>query len=236
MLKRFKFSFVLTILVSIAITLFVSLGFWQLDRADEKQFIADSIQNRNLLETINLNLANQTLDEQMAFRNVVAEGVLLHQDFFFLDNKLNKGRPGYHIIVPMKLKATNQYVLIDQGWVYQGKDRRVLPKISINSNDVIVHGKLKRPSVPPIKLDQEQTGKLQLFINIEQLQEKLGYTLLPLIIMQSPDDDFGFKRKEIKFNNNKGMHLGYAIQWFAFAFFSIIIYTYLSYRREKDEQ
>ena len=56
----------------------------------------------------------------------------------------------------------------------------------------------------------------------------------PVVILQDPADPNGFLRSWPKEMPKEGMHIGYAIQWFAFAVISLMLWLRLSLVRRTD--
>ena len=54
------------------------------------------------------------------------------------------------------------------------------------------------------------------------------------MMLQSPQDDSGFVRQWPEPQANVGMHIGYAIQWFAFALIALLVWLRLSLQRSAE--
>ena len=65
-------------------------------------------------------------------------------------------------------------------------------------------------------------------MTVELFAAGVGYPVQPFVLLQSRDDAHGFIRDWPREMPKEGMHLGYAIQWFAFALISLGIYLKLS--------
>jgi surfeit locus 1 family protein len=58
--------------------------------------------------------------------------------------------------------------------------------------------------------------------------------VLPVAIRMSPDNQGGFVRNWIRPDDRIATHLGYAYQWFGFAFAAFAIYLFVGFRRGKQ--
>jgi surfeit locus 1 family protein len=65
---------------------------------------------------------------------------------------------------------------------------------------------------------------------------RVDYPIQPVAILEDPADDGGFVRVWSTEPPKEGMHIGYAIQWFAFAAIALVLYLRLSLERNKDSR
>jgi len=54
-------------------------------------------------------------------------------------------------------------------------------------------------------------------------------------VLQDPDDPNGFARYWPRELPKEGMHIGYALQWFAFALIGFVLFVRLSWVRDEDQ-
>jgi surfeit locus 1 family protein len=63
-------------------------------------------------------------------------------------------------------------------------------------------------------------------VDIERIQQQIGYPLLPIFIDQSPNPEATSPPlREDDIDLSDGPHLGYALQWFSFAVILIVLYA-----------
>jgi surfeit locus 1 family protein len=79
-------------------------------------------------------------------------------------------------------------------------------------------------------------GKRWPYMTVELFAATVDYALEPFVILQDPQDAGGFVRQWPVEMPKEGMHLGYAIQWFAFALISLGFYLRLSLVRDKRRE
>lgn len=212
-----------------------ALGVWQVERGKEKQELFNRGQHAMSLPPLSLNDADT---QQTPFRAVTATGQYLPNQSFFLDNAMFEGRAGYDVITPFKLSGRDQVVLVNRGWVSAGTDRRVLPEISASDALRVIQGHLVAPKGKPMftsaAVDQNQP--LHLFVDLEGMQTKLPYPLLPWVLELSPESEPGLVQRPYLPDDSKvSMHQAYAIQWFVFAFFALLLSIYAAFKRSSAD-
>ncbi len=62
-----------------------------------------------------------------------------------------------------------------------------------------------------------------------------AHPLQSVVLLQDPDDAHGFARYWPREFPKEGMHIGYAIQWFAFAVIALGIFLRLSLSRDRPD-
>ena len=209
-------------------------GFWQLDRADEKSLLAERMESMSDLPALSLN-EEQGFEK---FRVVEAAGHYLQGETFYLDNMLYEGRPGYHVISLFKLENKDGLVLVNRGWLEGLADRSVLPEIDTPLEDRMIGGSLVSARTRPFFMgDAEPQGqKLRLYIDIEKIAQRLNRPVLPFVMQLQSDRVDGLIRSWPKYDAKISMHIGYAVQWFAFALFAFLMAIYSSFKKKKSVQ
>lgn len=217
--------------------LFVSLGFWQLQRAGEKSAINALREARTQEPSMRLAPETPADLEAMRYRPVFAEGEYDTAHQFLLDNQLQGQVPGYHVLTPLRLAGSGQAILVNRGWVPQGPSRAVLPDIGLATPGKIrVQGtldylhrvgfRLKGAEIPAAGWP----AVVQL-PEADRLAERLGYPLLPYQVLLDPAAESGYVRLWHAVPLDPGKHLGYALQWFLFAAGAAFFFMRHAFRR-----
>ncbi|MCU7845990.1 MAG: SURF1 family protein [Candidatus Thiodiazotropha sp. (ex Monitilora ramsayi)] len=220
------------------VPLFSGLGIWQLDRAEQKRNLSASQETRRKMPALSLNNGVPEADD-LAFRQVSAEGEYLVDKTVLIENRKHLGKTGFHVITPLRLNGSDQVVLVNRGWIplsqYDG-----IESLALQNNNVEVRGTIHRPQAPAIELGKPDKGVKAIpqwpYLTLENYSAWSGLQVLPITILQSPDDPHGFVRRWPQSSISDGMHIGYAIQWFAFALITLIIWWRLSLSRPKDKE
>lgn len=229
-----KISFVLLGFVLASIC--SALGVWQVGRGQEKEALFQRSLQMMQLPPLSL---NDEAGSETQFREVFAKGRYLNEHSFLLDNAMLAGKAGYDVITPFKLSGREQIVLVNRGWISTGADRRILPKVKIRRHEYVIRGHLNVPkSKPPftsVTLDASQP--VRLFIDLEQIQKNLVYPVLPWVLELNPDSEQGLIQSPYVPDNSKvSMHKAYAIQWFVFAFFALLLVLYGSFKKIERQE
>ena len=210
------------------------LGQWQLDRAHTKEAAAERY---NRLSTLAPIVIQDTLIDAAAvdLRRVRARGSWLPQYGIFLDNQVDNGRVGYRIYMPMRLAAEGLCVLVDRGWVAAGADRAHLPAIVTPAGTVYVEGIASLP-VPHFKelSSVYREGQIWENVTLERFRLWSSLELQPVIIRQTGGNDDGLVRHWTKLDSGADRNRGYAVQWFALAALTLLLWAYYFFRRSND--
>ena len=110
-----------TIVTLAAVALFVAAGNWQRGRMHAKEALGAQLAAAQAAPVAPL--PGGTVDwAAWRFRAVEARGTFDAPRQFLLDNRVHRGRVGYHVVTPLRLDD-GRVVLIDRGWVAAGATR-----------------------------------------------------------------------------------------------------------------
>ncbi len=229
-----------TLLVLTGAVALCGLGLWQLDRHAQRaalnaRIIAGLAQSPVPLETVN---DLQSLD----YRPVTVRGVFDPTHEVLLRNRSLNGVTGYHVITPLRLSGRNEAVLVDRGWIplteASPEARRRFAPASV---EVLVTGIARQPETfaggpkdPPLTSERPRLDAW-FRVDVARIQEQTPYPLLPVFIevQPFPDAPFTLPQPVPPPEPEQGPHLGYAIQWFAFAI--ILVVGYLVFQQKMLE-
>ena len=166
--------------------LFVALGFWQLDRAEQKRALIQHYEARSSEPPLQL-AGDQRDPEQMRNRRVIARGRYDAKRQLLLDNRLYQSRPGYHVLTPLLLAGEDVAVLVNRGWVPLGASREQLPDIRSGEQLRILTGRIHLPSAPPLALGESGDSvpgwpKVIQRVDLPALEQRLETSLLPFSV------------------------------------------------------
>lgn len=226
----------LCLLVIIMCGIFLSLGNWQLNRAEEKEQLLTEIAVKQEKDVIPFPVGKTEFDE-MRYTRVGLRGSYETEKQFLLDNQVRNRIAGYNVLTPLKMANSEKYILIDRGWVPQGQTRQLLPDISVTADRLDLEGEVYVPfgeayALGGMDSDQVAWPRVVQFLDFSLMSERLGYTLLPAVIRLSPQAGHGYLREWRHVNMGTDKHLAYAVQWFALAFAMVVILIILVVKRE----
>jgi surfeit locus 1 family protein len=223
-------------LCALGIAVFVSLGYWQLGRAREKQALFDAFMqgSQDTVDATGLGF-----DEFARYQHLRLRGAYDATRQILLDNMPSvTGRPGYRVLTPFERSDGRGWVLVDRGWVPLGATRDDLPDVSVSVSEREVSGILDVLPIPGLRVGPAaapgpgEWPRVLLFPTEADVEAALGIDVEPRIILLDAGGPDGFERKwrpSLGFGPER--HLGYAIQWFALALLSVVLFVALNLRR-----
>ena len=112
-----------SIIFLLCISLFVSLGLWQLERANEKENIVNLYKKRQSFKPEKISFISDNNIKKKYYRNYVIQGKYINK-IFLIDNKIKNKKPGFNVITPFKLLDSNEIILVDRGWIKMKGERQ----------------------------------------------------------------------------------------------------------------
>ena len=225
-----------TVAAVAVVALTFSAGMWQTHRAQYKRALQARYDAQAKAMPIALPSGTFNPDE-FRYRRVTATGRFDPAHEIFLDNRILEGKPGYHVVTPLKLQDGTAYVLIDRGWVMRNRDRTLLPEVRTPLGLVTIEGIAVPPSGKYFELSANAVeGKVWENLHFNRMQKQLPLRLQPLMVMQLNDSGDGLTRRWERPDVGIETHVGYAFQWFSLAVATIVIYGVLYARRRKTQQ
>ncbi len=232
---RFRPTVVPTLIVLIAFPVLVGLGFWQLDRAQQKRMIQAEYDARSQDAHVGIGAQLQEA-EDLRFYRVVAEGSYDPDYQVFIDNRIQNGRAGYHVITPLRIGASDVRVLVNRGWVPIGESRQQLPAANapkgvhrITGVAAVPREKVFMLAEPPALTDKWQA--VWQHLDMKRYAQAVPFPVQPVVILLDPESPAGgFIREWARLDAGIAIHQGYAFQWFLLAAAVLVLYVVLSLR------
>jgi surfeit locus 1 family protein len=203
--------------------LLVYLGFWQLQRADQKATLLEkwAVQQQSLRIPI-----NEVSSSSPEYAPVVFEARFDQDRYWLQEGKTYQGRSGYMILMLAHTKT--QRYLVNRGWVPADPNREILPSIATPSSTVRLTGSLKRPSLNP--LTDEKNNPVRgwphriLEIDLSNMQQQYGEPIEGWVIEldQADPSAFAVPTRQVPVTPEK--HRAYAIQWFSMAVTLLVLW------------
>ena len=233
--REFKPSWLMLLIMLSAVTLFATLGFWQLERAGFKQVVEQKYETRMASNYVAFKASE--IWSHIEYQKVILQGKLDTTRTLLLDNQLYKGRAGYHVISPFTL-STGEVVLVNRGWVAAGVSRQVLPTIQLPINPNMVLGIVTIPDDNIFRLGSvvldENWPQVIPFIDFSALQTEFDNKLIPIVIWLGADQQGVYVRDWQPVWLKPEKSRAYAWQWFAFAAIALILFFVLNLRKLHD--
>lgn len=230
---RFAPRALATVAAIAAALVFAALGNWQLDRAEEKRALAADFAR----EAPALDLPALARDAPR-YQRVIARGSYDPDRQFLLDNMSHAGQAGVQVLTPLLLDDGSA-VLVNRGWQPFGPSRGLLPGVSITAEPRTIAGRLEDLPRPSIRLDSPPAAgwpRLVQYPHMDELSAILGRELRPRMILLDSELPDGYVREWTVPGTTSDRHIGYAVQWFAFAALAVAIWVALGLRRDGATQ
>ena len=227
-MNSFKSKILIFAIIFVPIT--ISLGFWQLDRAQEKTEIIANYDELLTSEPINLNAKStyknwQPVTTMGRFKDTV----------IFEDNAILNGRAGFKIYHLFE-NGDGSYVFVHRGFIERNMIKNNLPQIDMPKGKQSLKGSvlIKQDNSFVQDIEESDARIIQEF-DIERLINKFPILkdryLHPFLLNLDIRDKNKFLAIEKPVNMKASKHIGYAIQWFGLCL-ALIILTIYAYRRK----
>lgn len=196
------------------------LGNWQVRRAAEKADLQARIEAGAAAGTVPAAGAGDVEE----WRTVSLRGEWLAAQTIYLDNRVLRGRVGYHVLTPLRLAAGGDPVLVNRGWVAGTRDRRALPPVVSSAGPVELAGTVRVPEAHPFTLaDEAGRGQVWQYLDLARYRESTGLPVRDWIVQQTSDAPDGLVRDWPRPDAGIDRHRGYAFQWYSLAGLSFVM-------------
>lgn len=225
-----KFKRAPTLAYLCLLPLLLSLGVWQLNRAEEKRAMLRLQQQQQSADVLSLTATSADSLDVLLYKPVKALGHYDNSHQILLDNQVHQHKAGYLVLTPFILPQGNKAVLANRGWVAVGQSRSILPDVSVTQDAITVNGQINRFPRVALQLPESKTTAnnwpiVVQTIDIATLSQQLGYPLFNFQIELAKTEPNGFIREwrqTVVMTPEK--HTGYAVQWFLLALTLTVLY------------
>jgi surfeit locus 1 family protein len=215
------------------VLLMTNLGFWQLNRAQEKEQLLKLLTNDHITEI----KEKSQLQDLPQYANAKLTGHYLQQPQLLLDNQIDNQMVGYHVFTPFVLDYLDTIVLVNRGWI--SKQGFKAEQLQVDSSKQTILGKLNHPPQVGIQLGEIQLdknkpyqimtyfekSKVSQFLH-ESLCKQLNCVVNSNILWLQANQANGFKRNWQPIIMLPSKHIAYAVQWFGMTIVLIVIFFY----------
>lgn len=231
-----------TLMTLICIVAFIKLGLWQYHKAQQKQVIHIAYDqakvNGALIFPLGLIDSNAPNVEDWKYKKVTLKGVYDTHYQILLDNQVEGDRVGYHVVTPLKIEGSAEYVLVNRGWIL-GKDTHTeLPAFTTPAGVQTLTGQIWVPSKKIFTLENKEVSNTRQGqpwqavwqnMDLAQYKRKVPFTVSALAVKLDQNSPAGgFVRNWQIPAERITTNIGYAYQWFGFALAALLIYLYMS--------
>lgn len=223
----------LLILLVMAVT--TRLGFWQLDRAHQKEALEAQIMRYAHAAPQAVTAAPISL-RSIEFHRVRASGRFVPQHVVYLDNRPYRDQPGFYVVMPMKL-ADGGYVLVNRGWLPRNANvRTAIAPYTTPAGDVTIEGIARADASRAFELGQGGSAAHQTIrqnVDVAAYAAETGLPLQPFVIQQTSGPDDGLVRDWPAPATGVERNYGYMFQWWGMAAAALAFGLYAARRAAK---
>ena len=209
--------------------LFFSLGLWQIERGQAKTNLLDDFEKKILEKPSYINQKSQKWDR------VYVEGKWDSSKQILIDNVIRRGIAGYKVLTPLRMKETDQLILVDRGWIKQNTFRDQLPDIKLIQIDEVVSGILEIPELGLVLSDDlvsKEWPKVSQTKNLGVIKNEYDENIFPMILLADPTLKNSLEYIKITPTNMTPIkHYGYSAQWFLMFIVLCFMYVWYGYKR-----
>ena len=251
---RFRFRLIPFIATLVVAVIGMSLGQWQLRRADQKRAIDVKLAQQLAAPVVQADMlamkapaaagsisgtAAAEQVESLEFRRLQAKGSFLSEWPIYLDNRPYQGRAGLYVLMPFRLAGSDRVLLVQRGWIPRDPiDRQHVPPLKTPVGELTIEGTLRHATGRVMQLGNAATlrpGVILQNVDLAEVARATGLPLQPYLIEQTAGPEDGLVRDWPKPSSGIDRHLGYAFQWFALAATACVFFVVTGFKRGKSE-
>ena len=229
-MNNFKSKILIFAIIFVPIT--ISLGLWQIERANEKKVIIANY-DKLLVSTPIALQKEQSLENWQPIETVGA-----YQDLvIYEDNAINSGKAGFKIYHLFQ-NGDGTFIFVHRGFIERNLIKNNLPRIDTPLRKKNIKGTalFKQNNTFVKNIEESDIRIIQEFntsVLIERFPILKDRYLHPFLFNLDVRDADKFQPIEKPVNMTASKHIGYAIQWFGLCA-ALIILTIYAYRRKGE--
>lgn len=215
-----KFRLLFVAIALVAGVICARLGFWQLERRQERRAYNAGIAARSAAATVDVATLRGDTSE-LRYRRARITGVADYEHELVLGSRSRDGAPGVNLLTPVRIAGRDTAVLVNRGWTYSA-DAASPPDGSWREQDTVSYeGYVDVLAAgPPVPVNPRRPASLRRPV-LATVRQRIPYPVAGIyLIALAPHDSArpGVPaRLSLPSATDDGPHLGYALQWFIFA-------------------
>ena len=210
-IEQIKHNKALTAFSVVFVTIFILLGFWQIERAE---FKASLIQEFELEQSKAPKAISGSFKQ---WSKVFIDGFYDPTQQVLIDNQIKDGMVGYKIYTPFYYEQ-DQAIFVDRGWISQGRTRNDLPNVNFNATKSRIVGSLVKPEKEVLAGAELLTNEWPLVSQTKSpsiIQQAYDKKFSDMVLILDPGSQFINEYVALTpFVITPTKHYGYALQWF----------------------
>jgi len=197
---------------------FASLGFWQLDRAEQKRSLFAAFAAQDAVAT---QLVDGDAAGDQRYKRLELTGSFASSQQILLDWMTHEGQVGYQVLTPFQVAGSDCWLLVNRGWLAGSPDHSQMPDVSVGEMQRTVTGRIDVLPRPGLQRADRNDGmavtwpRPLLYPTIEEIESVLQLPIAGYQLLLDADAADGFVRAWQPRSMKPENHIGYAVQWFA---------------------
>jgi surfeit locus 1 family protein len=208
------------------------LGLWQVERLRDREAANAAVAEARLSPAVDLTTAERVTDVRPG-QAVAARGSYDFEHEIVVMGRVLGGTPGVHVLTPLRLEGGERAVLVNRGFV-PAPDAFSVDLDSLREPGRVEVSGVVQPFAPTGDRSppSRRSGAIAVGrVHYGSLRDLLPYRLLPVIVRQDTAAGLPVLPQRLPPDPlDEGPHLGYAIQWFAFAVIALAFAVVFSRR------
>ncbi|MBP9916352.1 MAG: SURF1 family protein [Thiobacillaceae bacterium] len=197
------------------------LGQWQLQRAEEKRARQAAFDVTARIPPVPLARLPEAFEP---YTRVGVEGEFDAAHQIFIDNRVHRGRAGYHVITP--LVHAGGVVLVNRGWLPVAPDRARVPLAAPPAGRVVLEGRILAARGRYVELAAGEDGPVWQNLDLDRFRHAYRRDLPDRLLLQTSPAADGLVRDWPMPGLGVDRHIGYAVQWFSLTGLILVLYGY----------
>lgn len=220
----------MTLAAAVGIALTLALGQWQIGRAQYKEGLQARYDALGRQPAVHVG-GQLMAGDDLLLRRVEVRGEFAPKFTVFVDNRIHKHQPGFHVATPLRIAGSQRYVLVNRGWVAGTRDRS-LPVVDTPAGEQVIQGVATAYSERYLELSTKVAeGNVWQNLVFERYRQATGLELQPFLIQQEGAVADGLVREWSRPDLGRNTHLAYAFQWYALSLAILIYYLVTHVKR-----
>lgn len=239
MLKSVLIRILPFVVTALLCALGISLGNWQTRRAEEKEVLAQLMQEQ--MRKPALSVTNEVVIADLpAFQRLKLRGQFVRSWPLYLDNRPLNGVAGFYVLMPFKLQDSDVTILVARGWRQRNPvERTKMPELVTNEGMVELEGVIRDHLDRTMQLGQSDAlkpGAIVQSLSLDELRKQSSLKMVDKVLEQTSEANDGLVRDWPKPSAGADKHRAYAFQWYGLALMAAIFFVVTGIRRGKRRQ
>lgn len=234
-MKKFSPGLWPTVMTVPVVLIMLALSVWQLNRYSWKVDLVDRLNEQLSEASVELPTGDFDLKE-WGYRRVTLTGEFLHEKEIHLFSHADKGRKGFQIITPFIRSDDKGVVLVNRGWVPEGKKNPESRSEGLMQGEITVSGVIRKSWTKAYSFlpASDPVANVWLYGELKEMAHHLKLEVAPSFVeLDATPVPGGWPlggQTRISVPNN---HIEYFVTWFGLAAAMAFIYVLFGLSRAR---